>query len=213
MAENIVLQASRREVLGKQVRQLRNQELVPVVLYGPALEPVALQTDQTALKNALRQAGGSHLITLEIGDEQHNALVREVQRHPIRGDILHVDFLRVRMDVTIRTEVRTVLTGADHISDMGGLINHNLVMVEVECLPGNIPEEIPVDISVLKEIGDLLTVAQLPAIPGVEYRTDPGAVVVSTSFATQRETEEEAVEGAAEPELIRKERESFEDEK
>lgn len=213
MAENIVLQATKREVIGKQVRHLRGQEVIPAVLYGPGFAPIPLQTDAVALRNVLRQAGGGHLITLQIGDEQHRALVRQVQRHPIRGHILHVDFMRVQMDVTLRTEVRTVLTGKDYISAQGGLINHNMVAVEIECLPGNLPDEIPVDISVLKEIGDFFTVAQLPSLPGVEYRSDPNAIVVSTTFATQPELEEAEGEFPAEPELIRKEREDFDDEK
>ncbi|GAB4415608.1 MAG: 50S ribosomal protein L25 [Anaerolineae bacterium] len=206
MAEKYVLEATRRELTGKKVKQMRERGLIPAVLYGPAFEALPLQVSWSALRPVLRDAGGTHLIELNVDGERHNALVRQVQRDPIRGDVLHVDFFRVRMDVAIRTEVPVVLVGnADAIEDAGGVINHEMTHVLVECLPADLPAEIQVDLSVLREVGDSIVSAQLPALPGVTYLVEGNEVVVSTSFLEAAEEEEEAgVEEMAEPELIRR---------
>jgi len=206
MAEKFVLEATRRDLTGKQVKQMRAQGLIPAVLYGPAFEALPLQVSWTALRPVLRDAGGTHLIELNVDGEQHSALVRQVQRDPIRGDVLHVDFFRVRMDVAIRTEVPVVLVGhADAIEDAGGVINHEMTHVLVECLPADLPAEVAVDVSGLREVGDNILAAQLPVLPGVTYLVEGNEVVVSTSFLETAEVEEEAgAEAAAEPELIRR---------
>ncbi len=206
MAEKFVLEATKRDLTGKQVKQMRAQGLIPAVLYGPAFEALPLQVSWTALRPVLRDAGGTHLIELNVDGEQHSALVRQVQRDPIRGDVLHVDFFRVRMDVAIRTEVPVVLVGqADAIEDAGGVINHEMTHVLVECLPADLPAEIAVDVSGLREVGDNILASQLPALPGVTYLVEGNEVVVSTSLLETAEVEEEAgAETTAEPELIRR---------
>lgn len=213
MANPIVLEATKRELTGKQVKQMRAEGMIPGVLYGPTFDPVPLQVNWLELRPVLREAGGSHLIQLNVDGEQHNALVRQVQRDPIRGDVLHVDFYRVRMDVAIRTEVPVVLVGsAEAIEEAGGVVNHEVISVMVECLPGDLPAHVELDISALKEVGDSILASALPVLPGVAYLVDSGDVLVSTSYLTAAEEEEIEAEVSAEPELIRRREEEEEEE-
>jgi large subunit ribosomal protein L25 len=208
MAETIVLEANRRQVIGKHVRRLRRDGVVPGVLYGPEFESLPVQMDEGALRAMLLEAGGSQIIQLKVEGETYNALVRGVQRAPIRGDLLHVDFYRVRMDVKIRTEVPVVLVGdVDAFEKIGGVIIHEMNSVEVECLPGDLPAEIPVEIVSLKEIGDMILASDLPKLPGVTYHNiEPNEVIVTTSYLQRLEVEEEAEAAPEEeePELIRR---------
>jgi large subunit ribosomal protein L25 len=218
MAEMIVLEATRRDVIGKQVKGLRAAGLIPGVLYGPAFDSIPLQVEWTTLRPVLLQAGGSQVIELNVDGEPYTALVREVQRSPLRGDVLHIDFYRVRMDVAIRTEIPITLIGdADALEDAGGVLIHEMNSIMVECLPTDLPHGIQVDISGLKEIGDVLLVSDLPDLPGVTYMASKDDVVVTTSYLQraaeeEEEEEEEEVFGEVEePELIRR-REEEEDE-
>jgi large subunit ribosomal protein L25 len=131
--------------------------------------------------------------------------------------VLHVDFYRVRMDVAIRTEVPVVLVGDESaIEAAGGVINHEMTKVEVECLPADLPEHIVVDVSSLKEVGDHILASALPQLPGVTYQIEPDQVVVSTTYLARIEEEEEEAEApaveAVEPELVRRRREEEEEE-
>ncbi len=215
MANNLVLEATRREVMGKQVKKLRAQGIIPGVLYGPAFEPVPFQVEWAKLRPVLREAGGSQVVEFVLEGEKHHALVREVQRDAIRGDVLHVDFYRVRMDVAIRTEVPIVLVNDELILSKGGLVNQEMNAIEVECLPTSLPSEIVVDLSHLSEVGERVTVGQLPRLEGVTYMMEDDVVVVSTQYMAREEAaegEEEGLPGgASEPELIRREREEDEE--
>lgn len=213
MAETMVLEATKRQLIGKEVRHLRAEGVIPGVLYGPTFDAIPLQVEWANLRPVLMEAGGSQIIEINLDGERYNALVRQVQRSPIRGDVLHIDFYRVRMDVAIRTEVPIVLVGdVDHLEDLGGVLIHEMTSVEVECLPADLPSEVPVDVSGLREIGDTILASELPELPGVRYHVDPKDVIVATTYLQRAEEEEEEVrEGAEEPELIRR-REEDEDE-
>lgn len=214
MAETIVLNAAKRAVTGKEVRHLRREGQIPGVLYGPGIESVSVQVPWLELRPALLQAGGTHVIQVSIEGEKHNALIKNVQRAPIRGDVLHVDFFRVRMDVAIRTEVPVVVTGsADAIEDADGVLVHELSSILVECLPGDLPSEILVDVSGLTEVGQMILVSDLPELPGVSYHESPETVVVTTTYTrAAAEVEEEAgAAGSEEPELIRRHEEDVDE--
>jgi len=218
MAETIVLEATKRDKIGKQVSQLRMQGIVPGVLYGPTFDAIPLQVEWTTLRPVLLEAGGSKVIQLNMSGEEYNALVRDVQRDPLRGDVLHIDFYRVRMDVAIRTEVPVVLAGTDdHISELGGVIIHEMNSIEVECLPGDLPPQVEIDLAGIVEIGDSLLVSDLPQFEGVTYMSQPDDVVVTSSYMRaeveeEEEVEEEIFEEGEEPELIRRRRDEEEEE-
>lgn len=220
MAETIVLQAAKRTVTGKEVRHLRREGVIPGVLYGPGFDPMSLQVPWTELRPVLLQAGGSRVIELAVDGKTYNALVRDVQRSPVRGDVLHIDFYRVQMDVSIRTEVPVVITGnAEAIEDADGVLVQELMSLTVECLPSDLPSEVTVDVSSLTEVGEVILVSDLPELPGVTYHDAPDTVLVTTTYQRRvaEEEEEEAeeveeIEEGEEPELIRRQEEEDEDE-
>ncbi|MCD4684772.1 MAG: 50S ribosomal protein L25 [Anaerolineae bacterium] len=221
MADMVKLKTQKRTVDGKAVRHLRREGIIPGVLYGPTIEAIPLQVEWTTLRPALREAGGSRLIALTIDDEAHNALVRDVQRDPIRNEVLHIDFYRVRMDVAIRTEVPVVTVGDGvTIVELGGVVAQEMNSIMVECLPGDLPAQVEVDISVLEEVGDSINVSELPELEGVVYMMNEDDTVITSSYPRiiveeeeeEEEVDESLIEDSAEPELIRTEREDEEEE-
>jgi large subunit ribosomal protein L25 len=219
MAEMIVLEANKREMAGKQVRKLRHAGIIPGVLYGPTFEAIPLQIEWTKLRPTLRQAGASQIIELHIDGETYNALVRDVQRAPLKGDVLHVDFYRVRMDVTIRTDVPINMVGSDEpMESIGGVIIQEMTTIEVECLPTDLPPEIQIDISDMTEIGEMRMVSDLPKPDRVTFMANDDDVVISSSYLErlveeeEEELEEELFGELEEPELVgREEEEEIED--
>ena len=133
----------------------------------------------------------THLFTLEIDGAQETALIREIQRHPITGAFLHVDFLRVLQDQPITSIVPIALVGHAPATEKGGILSHLLTEVEVECLPQDLPEEIAVDISPLRDYGDFLTVQDLSIPPRVTMLTPLEAEVVRILAPRVYEKEEE----------------------
>lgn len=172
--------AERRDGAGKGVaRKLRAAGRVPGILYGHGEKPVALSVNSKELLRLFHHGGGSNaLIGLEIDGASHLAIPREVQRDHIRGSFIHVDFLSVSRDETIKVMVEVTETGEAEGVKAGGVIEHHLREVEVECLPQDVPERIEVDISAM-ELGDMLHVSDLSAPSGTTILTDPETSVIS----------------------------------
>ncbi len=201
MAEKIVLDAQPRSITGKQVSQLRRQELVPAVIYGPRLaQAINIQAPRKALQESLRQAGGTHLIEINVGGEKHSALVRDVQRDVLKGHLLHVDFYAVALDTKLRVEVPLAVVGESPVVRSGEALLVSLATsVEVECLPQHIPTELTVDASRIVAVGDELTVGDLAVPPNVTVMADPEEVLIRAVYAAAPETtEEEVTEAGAE---------------
>ncbi|MCZ7545394.1 MAG: 50S ribosomal protein L25 [Anaerolineae bacterium] len=218
MSKNIQLEASKREVVGKEVKHLRRSGMIPAVLYGPDREPLFLQVEERALAVALAAAGGSQIIDLNIAGKAHTALVRSVQRDYMRGNLLHVDFYAVSMDRVIRTEVPLEFTGEAPISAEGDLVLvTGLNSVEVECLPGDLPAHIQVDLSALDSLDTAITVADLVVPAGVTILTPADDMVATLSLPERVSAEEEEAEEALEEvdadavEVVRRRREEEEE--
>jgi large subunit ribosomal protein L25 len=174
------LAAQRREGTGKGVaRKLRADGRVPGVLYGHGEEPIALSVGALDLLHLFHHGGGANaLVGLEIDGKSHLAIPREVQRDHIHSRFIHVDFLAVRRDEKIKVNVEVVETGDAEGVKMGGVVEHHLREVEVECLPGSVPERIEIDITAL-EIGDMIRVGDLTAPDGVEILTERETSIIS----------------------------------
>ncbi|MCS7220847.1 MAG: 50S ribosomal protein L25 [Anaerolineae bacterium] len=204
----IELRAQPRSLIGRKVRQLRRQGLVPAVVYGRNTPTLTIQVEENALERVLRRAGFTHLINLQIESDgspvSAMVLVREVQRHPIRRNLLHVDFYRVVMTEKLRVEVPIRLVGEAPVVATGAMLIQNLDAIEVECLPADIPEVIQVDVSGLTDPSQSISVADLVVPPKVTVLSDPKAVVVSVAYAAGEEEVEEAEEEMAEPEVMAK---------
>lgn len=207
--ELIELSVSKRSTIGKQVRALRRDGIVPAVLYGRHMEaPVLLQMGARVFSRVLAKAGTSHLVTLNIAGEPKPqlTLVREVQREPITGNFYHVDFLAVSMTEKIRLKVPLAIVGeAPPVGRNEGIVLQAMNEIEIECLPGDLIESVRVDISTLDQVGKEIKVSDLGAqLKGVEILADPDELIVRITPVREEKIEEVVPAEAAEVEVITK---------
>lgn len=212
--EEVVLKAQRRDVIGKQVKALRREGRLPAILYGRSFTPIAVTFDLKETSRILPYVTSSQLVIIELEGDQHHALVREKQLHPVQGSLLHVDFNVVSMTEKLRANVSIHLVGeSSAVKDFNGILVTALDELEVECLPKYLPERIDIDISVLKDIGDALHVRDLVLDKEIEILTDLDEIVVLVTAPEAEEAEEvEGKEVGEEPEVIergKKEEEDF----
>ncbi len=203
----LVLNVEPRSDESGHANRVRNQGMVPGVVYGQGKEATTLQFREMEFLKVLRSGGVSQLIELRgLSGGSVHALLRDVQRHPTRRTVMHVDFYQVQMDVAVRTEVPIHLEGESPVIKGGAVIIHHLDRIHVECLPADIPEYFKVNLARLVEIEDVVRISDLAIPKGVTVHQDPEEVVVSLSMPrVLAEAEEGTGEGAAaEPEVIRK---------
>jgi large subunit ribosomal protein L25 len=172
-------------------RRLRREGLVPGVVYGGGDEPLHFAVDGRILRNTLAHSGAILQISLEGGAESP-VLVKDVQRHPVRGEAMHVDLLRVNMNEAISTTVTVELVGADHAPGVveGGVLSQETREITIEALPGDIPDYVRHDVSAM-HINDTLTLADLTAPAGVTFLDDPETTIASVMPPTLEPVEEE----------------------
>jgi large subunit ribosomal protein L25 len=193
MAEITLKATTGRETGTGPAKRLRADGKVPGVVYGMAADPVSVTVDWRSLRDVLTtDAGLNALINLEVdGSGKDLCVVKELQRNAIRGDVLHVDFLRVSADVAISVEVPIVLEGeAEEVHRNDGTVDHVLFHLTVHAKPGDIPNELTVDISALS-IGDSIRVGDLKLPAGVSTDVDPEEAVVLAQISAA------AIEGEA----------------
>jgi large subunit ribosomal protein L25 len=185
-----VLKAQTRDGRGKgAARKLRAQGLVPGVLYGHGVDPVAISLSSQDLLHFFRSThGATTVFDLEVDGTKHMAIAREIQRDHLHGRYVHIDFLAVRRDEKVRMSVDIHETGEAPGVKTGGVIEHHLREVEIECLPGDVPEQITADISSL-ELGDMLRLGDIPVPSGVTFLTDPETPVISVVTPAALRTE------------------------
>lgn len=193
--------AVRTEIGSSQSRNLRRQGLIPVILYGPDLDKgLPLQVDAREFSQVLAEMRGG-ILYLQVSQDgeivSYPAMIKEIQRDSLRDYVTHLDFYLVSMTRKVTTSVPILLVGTAPGVQAGGIVQHQLWEVEIECLPGELPENIEADISEL-ELGQALTVGELQEIDGVEVLTPEDDVVVSIVEPSREE--EEAVDEADEDE-------------
>jgi large subunit ribosomal protein L25 len=184
----------------RSARRLRRANLVPGVIYGGESGPEHFAVDARILRNTLAHAHAVIEISLD-GSAGTPVLVKDVQRHPVRGELVHVDLLRVRMDQPIQTTVVLELTGAEEAPGVveGGVLSQETRELNIEALPGDIPDSILHDVSNL-EMNATLTLAAIAAPRGVTLLDDPDETVVATITPPTVEPVEEEIE--TETELV-----------
>jgi large subunit ribosomal protein L25 len=196
MAEPLTLRLSKRAVIGKKVKQLRRGGAVPVHLYGSGLEPLSLQVETGVLRRLLPRAGMNIPIAVEVDgrDGENICFIREVQRHPVTEDVLHVDFLRVDVSQTITAEVPIVLTGeAPSVINMGGTLFQTIQAATVEALPMTIPSSFTIDVSDLDDFEKAVRIADLDVGANVTVLHEPDDMIARV-LAPRLEEEEAAAE-------------------
>jgi large subunit ribosomal protein L25 len=190
MTERITIEATPRETTGKRVSQLRRDGWVPGVVYGKDMMNVQMETK--ALRRALRIVGTSHLADLAINGKKRTVLVRDIQQHLTRGDVLHVDFLEVDMKSTLRAEVELVPTGeATPVEEGLGTITFVVRTVVIECLPDDLVAELSVDLSLIKTPDDVIRLSDVVLPHGITLMDDPETVVARFEYEAIEEEEEE----------------------
>ena len=202
--EEVLINAEKRNVTGKQVKALRRQGLLPGVIYGRHIEAFPIQMDAHDASLILDKLTASSLITIDVDGEKFSVLMRDRQRDVIFGDLLHVDFLVVSLTEKLRATVELKLVGEAPVADNPEVVvTQVLNAIEIEALPQDLPEVIEVDISTLETVDDEITVADLDLGEDIAILTDPNETIVSVGYVAQEEVaEEEEAEELAEPKVV-----------
>ena len=187
------LEAEKRDESGKgAARKLRARGRVPAVLYGHGVGPVSVSVGAKDLYRVLHGSAGTNvLVNLTVDGAEHLALPREIQRDHVRGRYVHVDFLAVRRDEKVTVSVPVRVVGESPGVKVGGVVEHHLWELQVECLPGDVPDGIDADVSEL-QVGDSLRVSDIVAPEGVAVLTAPEESLLSVVVPQVRVVEEVA---------------------
>jgi large subunit ribosomal protein L25 len=204
--DTVVLKAKKRTVTGKQVKQLRRQGLLPAVIYGHNVEPVAITLDAHEAGIVLPRISQSKLITVSVeGGKDYPVLMREKQRNYIKNVYTHIDFLAVSLTEKLHADVAIEVTGeAPAVKDFNATIVTGLTKIEVEAYPQDLPNRIIIDISGLKELGDSLYVRDLVVSDKVKVITDGDELIVVATATKEEVVEEVAAVETAEVDVIEK---------
>lgn len=191
----ITLEVQPRTDKGKgPARRARAAGKVPAVFYGPSVPPQPVYVDARQMSHALHtEAGANVLLNLKIDGKSHLAVPREIQRHPIRRSLVHVDFVNVARNVKIHAEVPIHLVGEARGVKEGGQLDHFIHTLSIEALPAEIPDAIEVDVSGLG-LGDSLSIGDVKAPQGVDILSDPDELLLSVHSETVLQVEPEPTE-------------------
>ena len=194
--ESIELETTRREMLGKEVKSLRRQGIMPVHLFGHGIESLSLQCDATSLQQTLSRAGQTRLIDLKIHGEKRPrpVVVRGVHREPVKGGLLHVDFFQVSMKERVKIDVPLILVGeAPILQSRDNMVVQELNTLAVECLPASIPGSLELDISSLSQPEQVLRVKDIEVNEDVTVQDDVEHVVVRVTLRQIAKIEEPVI--------------------
>ena len=199
MADVELTAETRAERGSRPAGRLRRTGKVPAVVYGLDTEAISVTVPARELSHLLAGEGGANtLIRLQVDGDEQLTLARQIQRHPTRGDLVHVDFVRIRRDVAVQAEVPLHLVGEAPGSRDGGLVEQLIFSLSIEAKPADIPNVVEVDISAL-EIGDQIRIAEVTVDEGVSFQHEADELVVQVVAPRLAEVEEEAeVEEGAE---------------
>jgi large subunit ribosomal protein L25 len=215
--EKVVLKASRRDVIGKQVKAIRRAGQLPAIMYGRHIEkPVAIVLDTRDTTRALAKVSSSSLVMIDLDGQEIPALIREKQRDFIKNRLLHIDFLVVSLTEKLTASVSIELTGLSlAVKDFNAVLVTGLSEIEVECLPTDLPERIVVDLGALAKVGDAIHVRDLVLAENIKVLSSPEEMIIIATAAKVEEVVEAVVApvaGAEEVEVIEKGKKEEEEE-
>jgi large subunit ribosomal protein L25 len=178
--EKLTLAAEKREVLGKHVKQLRKQGSVPANIYGPDITSMSITVNGKELTSAYKTARETGIVYISLDKETVPTLIKNMQRHPVSHDILHVDFRKIDLKQKIETTVPIEVVGeSTAVNQLGGVLLTQNDHLLVEALPEDIPQTIQVDISAITELGQDIKVSDLKVSGGFVIKNEPETVIVS----------------------------------
>lgn len=209
--EQVNITATKRAVTGKEVSKLRDSGKMPSVLYGHKVENQNIEVDAKEFVRAFKTAGESSIVNLVVDGKTQPVIIHDVQHHYLTGEPIHADFLAVNMTEKIKVNIPLQFIGESMaVKSLGGTLVKNLSEVEVECLPGELPHQIEVDISSLATFDDSIRISDLKVPGKVEILTNAQETVVNVAAPRSEEEMKSldeavkedvtAVEGVVKPE-------------
>ena len=191
----IELKADIRTVLGSKVRGLRQSGFIPAVLYGKGQESIIIQVPVKDFMKAFKEAGESTLVYVNVDGKTYPTIIHDVSHDPVKDNVVHADFYKVNLNEKIKAKVPVVFVGeSPAVKDLAGIFVRNINELEVEALPQNLPHELLINISVLKNFGDRITVSDLKKDLGdlVELAIDDDEAILATVHEPKSQEELEA---------------------
>jgi len=210
MSQTTLVAQTGRATGSSAARRLRSSDRIPGVLYGRGMTPVSVAVGRRDLRLALSgPAGFNTILQLEVDGTVYPAVIKDVQRHPVKRSVAHIDFLQINMTETLTISVPLHLHGeAKAVLSQGGLVDPAVDTIEVECTPDNMPNEFVVDVTNMRP-GDVIRLAELPMPKGVTSLGDPEmAIVTALHGISEAELESDAVPAVAEGEAAAEESEA-----
>lgn len=189
-AEKVILEAQKRETFGKQTRSLRKSGTIPANIYGKDFESVSVGIDSNTFQHIYKSAGETTVVYVKVEEKEYPTLISEIQYHPVSEEILHVDLRKVNLRQKVEAYVPLTFVGeSEAVEQKNGVLLTQLEEVTVSALPTHIPHQIEVDLSALKEIGDMIRIADLAKSDDYEVVDESDRVIVTVA-----EHKEEAIE-------------------
>ncbi|MGA0879327.1 MAG: 50S ribosomal protein L25 [Ilumatobacteraceae bacterium] len=178
-------------------RRLRRDEKIPGVIYGQGMPPLSVVVDRRDLRQALSGAAGTNtILEIKVDGNTYPAVIKEIQRHPVRRTVAHIDFLRINMSEELTIAVPVRLHGeAKAVLSEGGLVDPSVDTIDIVTTPANMPSEITVDITAMKP-GDVIRLGQIALPPGTRALGDPELAVVTAIAGSRAEVAAPAAEAA-----------------
>jgi large subunit ribosomal protein L25 len=180
-AEKILLAAEKRTVLGKQVKKLRKQGILPANIFGKDFKSLSISVQANDFTKVFSEAGETGVVYITVDGEEIPTLVKEVQKHPVNDNILHIDLRKINLKQKIETEVPLEYVGESPAEKDGAVLMYPVDKVVIEALPTDIPHALEIDLSTLTEIDQTFTIANLPKSDKYVIIDDPETVLVSVT--------------------------------
>ena len=187
-SQKVELQAQKREIMGRKVKQLRRSGYIPAVLYGKGQEALSLQVTVKDFDKVLKTAGESTLVYINTDGQSFPTLIHDVMREPLKDTVIHADFYKVRLDEKVKTKVPVVFTGeSPAVKELLGIFVRNVNELEVEAFPQDLPPEISVDISSLKAFGEQILLKDIKLGGKVEIIGEPDEIIATVQEPKSQE--------------------------
>lgn len=176
--QKVVLQAEPRNIVGRAVKSLRRQDLIPAVVYGHDFKPLSIQVPMKELERVYAEAGESTVVYLNVNGQDHPTIIHDIVRDALSDKFLHADFYKVRLDEKIHAKIQLNFIGeAPAVKELSGILVKNMSEIEVEGFPQDLPHQIDVDISILAEFKSQILVKNLPISDKLEVKAELEAIV------------------------------------
>jgi large subunit ribosomal protein L25 len=208
--QKVILQAEPRNVIGRAVKSLRRQDLVPAVIYGHDFKALSIQVPMKELERVYAEAGESTVVYLNVNGQDHPTIIHDIVRDALSDKFLHADFYKVRLDEKIHAKIQFNFIGeSPAVKEAGGVLVKNIDHVKVEALPSDLVNEIVIDVSLLKTFDDVIRVADISVPKGIVILDQPEEVIAVVtpprSEAELAELEQKVEEKVEDVEGVKKE--------